>query len=86
MKFAKIFESEKYGQLVVMKELNDDQDSSIAVHFYPGVEGVDLCAIRYAYDEEAQRDAMFEQVDLTMAEKSVKRIWDMVHEAANNDE
>lgn len=73
-KFAKMFESEEYGQVVVM---NDDLDGlpAVVVFFQPEGMGVCKAALKFSDDEEGydKCDAAFEKVDLELAESIISR-------------
>lgn len=68
-KFAKLFESEKYGQILVK---NDDEDGvpQLQVFFQPEGLGVCRSAITFTEDDDGydKCDAAFEKCDLELAE------------------
>ena len=72
--FAKIFESDKYGQLVVMKDQNDDGDPCVKFYYDPGVDGISICSSVLSAKKEEYRDKLFDRVDLEMAETAVGKV------------
>lgn len=70
-KFAKLFESEKHGQLVVIKQTDDDGSPEIRLFVLPDGLGVCSVAVGFKDDSEQSCDAceeIFEQFDMEAAE------------------
>lgn len=70
--FAKTFDT-KHGQVVVLKQRNDDGDPEIRFYFHP--QGFDVCSLGVGYrDDDAgwdSRDARFEEINREWAERVV---------------
>lgn len=47
--FAKLFNTEKYGQILVLKEVNEDEKPSIKVYFNPP--GLGLCNLSIVFGD-----------------------------------
>lgn len=71
--FAKFFDT-KYGQVVVMKQGNDDGNPEI--RFFAEPEGLGVCSVAFSYGEDDwdKADEGFEQVNLEMAEQAAKQL------------
>lgn len=72
MSFAKIFESETLGQILVVKDTNDDGDPCVVVMFDPQLEGLENIKTKFGFDDEDRRDHIFDRVDLEKAESVVR--------------
>lgn len=78
-KFAKLFESEKYGQILAM--LTDDDETGspqIAILCHPGEPlGVSRVCLTYADNDDglARRANAFDKLDLAMAEEGVAQVF-----------
>ena len=72
MSFAKLFESESLGQILVMKDTNDDDDPCVTVMFDPQLEGLENIKTKFGFDDEEHRDRIFDRVDLEKAESVVR--------------
>lgn len=84
--FAKLFESEKFGQILVTRENDDQGDPAVTLAIYPG-SPLDVCRAYISFrqkgdDEDGhfdKRDAFFEGFDAEQADKAVARmIWPTV--------
>lgn len=80
-KFAKLFEDEKYGQIVVLNDENSEYLPAILVKF--SAEGFGVCETAFVYkdDEEGsyeKRDAAFETFSHEDAVKVVAEIVDKI--------
>jgi hypothetical protein len=79
--FAKIFESEKYGQILVKRGLSDDPEHEFEIRFYADMEvhskhaSVSSLAT-YGDDEDALLGA-FADIDQECAEEAAKHLVDM---------
>ena len=79
MSFAKIFESETLGQILVMKDTNDDGDPCVTVmfdHQLCGTEDTEiflgLIKTHFGFDDDEKRDSVFDRVDIGKAESVVR--------------
>lgn len=77
--FAKVFDTEKYGQILVMKDRNSEGNFSINVHIC--IDGGNMnIAIGFDDTDEGyeSRERLFEKVDIDFAEKIVGgEMWEM---------
>lgn len=78
MSFAKLFDSEEFGQIVVFKDTDDQDNPCIVFMFDPQVDGVENCKSRFGFKEESNRDSVFEYVSLAHAEHGVRGVFEMV--------
>lgn len=67
-KFAKLFETEQFGQILVQRQRNEDQD--IAITFDPEVKHIQWATFRIGFPDteqgETAADAAFEKIDEAM--------------------
>ena len=74
-KFAKLFETEKYGQILVKIDSSDDGPE---VRFYFQPENLGVCSIAHSFkDSDAgwlAAEKFFHKVDVEVAEENVKYI------------
>lgn len=81
MEFAKLFESEKVGQILV---LNSTDEPKVEIHFKPEVLGVCNMAIEFnkcdlSEDEQYKKaDEYFEQVTIDKVEPVVESLIDKI--------
>lgn len=79
--FAKLFESEKYGQILVVKSTDDYDKPSIKFSCEP--EGFGICSIsaNYADTDEGwdKRDVEFEKITIERAEAGAEAIFGLVN-------
>lgn len=78
-KFAKIFESETYGQICVIVQGNSKNLPEVRAFVLP--EGFGVCSIALSYyseDDWGKADAFFEGLDLKGAEAMVKPVFEAV--------
>ena len=72
--FAKLFNTEKYGQIVVIQQGSDDAGGEIRFFFQPA--GLGVCSLAMSFkDSDAGWDACdraFEKVDEAMAINAVR--------------
>ncbi len=59
-KFCKIFESEEYGQILVIKDTNEKHQPQVSVKFIP--QGLGVCGPDFAFSDEDE-DLAWEKVD-----------------------
>lgn len=87
MAFAKIFESEKYGQLLVTKD-EGSNGPRVAVHAQPHDLGVCVIGVNFPDDQGGwdKQDAHFDRMDLEIAETQIKPLFDMIAQASEPDE
>lgn len=73
--FAKMFRSEKYGQLVVLLDRNDDGDPSVRTYFQHPNPTFGVCSIAPSWhDSEAGwnlAEERFDKMSLEMAEELI---------------
>ena len=67
--FSKTFNSQKHGQIVVMRAASEYLEPEIRVHFKPKHLGI--CTITSQYESSEEADVEFEKVDQQRAEKVV---------------
>ena len=84
-RFAKMFESENYGQIVVIQQSADDTGNP-EIRFFASPDGLGVCSAALSYNESDTAwdscNTTFEKVDIAFAEGVVKPIFDMVAEHA----
>lgn len=78
-KFAKIFEDEKYGQILILNDECDEGHPAVLVHFT--AEGLGVCKVAFTYKHEEEdnyekRDKAFERFTHDMAVEVVSEIVD----------
>lgn len=82
--FAKLFESETYGQIAVIKQTNDDGDPEIRFYFQPPGLGVCSNALSFGDGNEDEsfdlQDKAWELVTLEASESIAKSVFDMLSE------
>jgi len=82
-KFAKLFDSENYGQICVIQQAADGTGEP-EIRFFASPEGLGVCSVALSYSESDTAwdscDTTFEKVDLEFAEGVVKPIFDMALE------
>lgn len=70
--FAKMFRSEKYGQLVILLDRNDDGDPSVRVHFQHPNPTFGVCSVGPHWDDDDAgwhlAEKAFERLSLEIAE------------------
>jgi hypothetical protein len=71
--FAKLFDT-KYGQVVVLKQDNEDGDPEI--RFYAEPEGLGVCSMAFSYEEDKRdkQEEGFDKVNFEMAEAAGKQL------------
>lgn len=86
--FAKIFKDEKYGQVVVFCEENDDEQPVINIYFKP--EGLGICKVgmNFTDDDDGydKRDEAFLKITETEAVGAAKGIMDYLNGDGEDDE
>lgn len=79
--FCKLFNSDKYGQILVIADTNSEGHPSVCVKLVP--EGMGICSPEYSFTNEDESvawdkvDKLFESFDLAMAEKIAEEICDV---------
>lgn len=72
MKFAKLFEFDDIGQVLVKMDTGED-GPEVQIYFETGIEGVDLCSQSFGFDDSTEgwekRGEVFDQIDEAMAAK-----------------
>lgn len=76
MKFARLFESEKHGQILILKETSDDDEPMLKVMFDPEMEEVETFTVNYYYENEKQQQRVFDKLAIEPLEKIVEKIVD----------
>ena len=75
MAFAKLYETEKYGQILVMKNHAGEDGPEVAFHFEPEHQDLGVCAVRIGFPETDQGhdgcDKLFEEINQERAEGAV---------------
>jgi len=74
--FAKMYNSERYGQLLIIKDTNENGDLKINVLCHPP--GMGVCTIGLGYENEEDWEAAFEAADADMAEKIAAEVFKLV--------
>lgn len=82
IEFAKIFNSEKMGQLLV--KLDSCEDSNPEVRFYFNPPHMGVCSQAYGFNDDVEgwerAETLFNDVDLDMVEKVLSESWKMACE------
>lgn len=77
-RFAKLFEDEEVGQVVVMRVNDDDSNPSIQYICQPNVPGIGLCTMTLSFADTRKgrldRDHAFERVDEAHALEAVRKV------------
>lgn len=62
--FAKIFESEKHGQILIKKDINENDYIEIRIYFKPS--GLGICSVALEFEEEDSKNPnlTFKNIDL----------------------
>lgn len=71
--FAKLYDT-KYGQVVVMKQ--DNEDGEPEIRFYAEPEGLGVCSMAFSYEEDDRdkQEEGFEKVTFEMAEAAGRQL------------
>ena len=72
MSFAKIHESVEHGQILVMKDTNDDGDPCVVFVFDPKIEGIEVLKSMLGFEDKEKRDRTFGMATLERAESIVR--------------
>lgn len=80
--FAKIFESEKYGQLLVKADTCEEYKPEVRVYCEPPGLGICSTALSFHDDDEGwdKQEAAFGMIDLEMAEAMTSELFKLVSE------
>lgn len=76
--FCKVFNSEEFGQILVMKDTLEDGCPAVFVKFIP--EGFGLCGQDFSFDDDDEDvawekvDKFFDEIDLEKAEALAKDV------------
>lgn len=86
--FAKLFQHDKYGQILITRKSDDTGDPAVAVAINPG-SPLDVCeaCISFPDDDKGheKRQGVFDSIDSVMAEELVERlIWAQVSHFLDN--
>lgn len=71
--FAKLFDDEEYGQILVMIDENDDGDP--CVKFMAQPPGLGVCAATVSFHKQGDAQAAFERVQHEQARAGVADLW-----------
>ncbi len=78
--FAKLFESEKYGQISVIQQEGESEQPEVRFFFKP--DGLGVCSIALSFDASDTAwdscDTTFNKVDLGFAERTLKPIYEQL--------
>lgn len=78
--FCKVFESKKFGQIVAMRDTNNQDNPCIKLYVEPETMGI--CTTVLGYNEEddgyAKRDAVFDALTLEKSEIYVTPVFEFV--------
>ena len=81
-RFAKLFESEKYGQILVKVDADDECHPEVRFYCIPGDLGV--CSLAITFEDSdggwEEADKSFKQIDIEKAEKMVSTIFSITEE------
>jgi hypothetical protein len=69
-KFAKLFETE-LGQILVMRESDNDEGDAVSFYFDAGVAGLSTTKTKLGFENEEDADDTFEEMDETKAQRIV---------------
>ncbi len=85
--FAKLFETEDLGQLLVVRQTNDVSDPEMRAYCEPPGLGVCSVAVAWKDTEEGwnQQEATFAKCDEAMARKMTECIFEQAAEMAEED-
>lgn len=72
-KFAKLFEDEKYGQIVVLLDTDDEGDP--CVRFMTQPSGLGVCAAGISFHEHDDAQATFDKVGVAEASAAAADMW-----------
>jgi hypothetical protein len=70
--FARVFNSKKQGQIVVMRTASEELEPEVRFHFKPKNLGV--CTISATYPTSEEADQAFKNVDLEAAEQMTRDV------------
>jgi len=71
--FAKTFDSEIFGQILVMKDISDDGYTCVVVVFDPQIDGVQVFKSQFGFEDESRRDRVFDDASVEKAESVVRQ-------------
>lgn len=82
-KFAKVFDSKDYGQLVIIQQ-SSDEDSKPEIRFFFLPEPFGVCNISTTFEDSDRGwekcEESFEKMTLEIAENCVKSVFEMARE------
>lgn len=80
--FAKIFESEKYGQILVKIDSDDNHDPEVRVYVEPPELGVCSVALSVKNEDEdvawSKAEELFQKLEIDEAEKMASRVFELI--------
>jgi hypothetical protein len=81
-RFCKLFDSERYGQLLLMRQESDHDGMEIRCFAQPP--GLGVCSVAIGFGDTDAGDGMcdevFDTIDQAAAERMVKQLFDQVTE------
>lgn len=86
MKFAKLFETEEYGQILFLLETDvegSDGIHPVAITMKVAPEGLGVCSLVFGYKEEKldKAESVFESIDEEEAKKLASSLFTQLKEA-----
>ncbi len=89
--FAKIFNSEKFGQICVIWQESDSEDIGMEIRFFCQPEGFGVCSAALSYENSEDGYALSEnafnnKVDLELSEKAASQLFDTVDEMVKQND
>jgi len=79
--FAKVFQSDRHGQIIAMKKTDDDEGKP-EVRFFVEPEGAGVCSIAIGYEDDDEGHerciSFFEALDPATAGQSIKPLTDLI--------
>lgn len=76
-KFAKLYETEKYGQIVVILQSDDEGDPEIRFFCQPPELGV--CSVAFSFEDWDTAEEVFDEVGQEQAEVAAKQMSDLLN-------
>lgn len=74
--FCKIFESEKYGQILMVNDPNDEDGKPQVSLSFNCLSDFVVCSVNLKFHSFDDADSAFEKLDIEMAEYKVKEVVD----------
>ena len=71
--FAKLFEDEKYGQILVMLDTNENGEPCVKIMAQPP--GLGVCAFALSFKDEEDAQDTFDHIEIEHAIAGVADLW-----------